>query len=518
MSANGGERPRPDGAEGATAGGEERRSHLPLLIVVAIVVGVLVALNSVLPSIDLQKALRDVSSKLGGFTYVLVGLAAFIETAAFVGLVLPGETVVLLGGAVAGQGETSLVLTIGVVWGAALAGDSVSFLLGRRLGREFLLRHGPKLRITRERFARVEDYFSRHGGKTIVIGRFIGLVRALAPFAAGSSGMRYRYYLPFSVLGTGLWAAAFVLVGYFASQSLDAAARTAGRGTLLFGIAVGLIVAIVVAVRFLRRPENRRRLVAGMERRAMLRPLLAAGRRVAPPARFVWARVTPGRPLGLEFTTLLAIFAVSLYVVTAYAVIVSGNPGPTAGDRTAFDIASHLQVSWLTDAAKIVTTVGSAAVNLPLALVVAVALAVRRRWAEAAVLVAAVAIIYIGVGELKNATARPRPSGPLASASGSAFPSGHAAHAMIFPWLALTLTVRLRPGMAGSSALLAFGIAVAVLVGLSRVYLRVHYMSDVSAGWALGAAAFAACGAVAMLVIHMRQNGSRDAPPGRSRD
>ena len=109
---------------------------------------------------------------------------------------LPGETVVLLGGALAGQGETSVVLTIGVVWVAALAGDSVSFLLGRRLGREFLLRHGPKVRITHERFARVEDYFSRHGGKTILIGRFIGLVRALAPFTAGSSGMRYRLLPP----------------------------------------------------------------------------------------------------------------------------------------------------------------------------------------------------------------------------------------------------------------------------------------------------------------------------------
>ncbi len=89
---------------------------------------------------------------------------------------------------------------------------------------------------------------------------------------------------------------------------------------------------------------------------------------------------------------------------------------------------------------------------------------------------------------------------------------------MIFPWLALTLTVRLRPGMAGGSALLALGIAIAVLVGLSRVYLRVHYLSDVSAGWALGAAAFSACGAVALLVIHLRQNGSPDAPPGRHRD
>jgi membrane protein DedA with SNARE-associated domain/membrane-associated phospholipid phosphatase len=498
-------------------GGEERRSHLVQLIVVAVIVGAFVALNRVLPNIDLQQALEDVSSTLGSFTYVLVGLGAFAETGAFVGLVLPGETVVILGGAVAGQGETSIVLTIGVVWLGALTGDSVSFLLGRRLGRGFLLRYGPKVRITRERFARVEDYFSRHGGKTIVIGRFIGLVRALAPFVAGSSGMRYTYYLPFSVLGTGLWAVAFALVGYFASQSLDAAARAAGRGTLVFGIAVGVIVAIVVAVRFLRQPENRRRLVAGMERRAALRPLLAAGRRVAPPARFLWARLTPGG-LGLEFTTLLAILAVSLYVVIAYTVVISGDAGPTPGDRTAFDLAGHLRTAWVTDAAKIVTALGSPAVNLSLAALAALLLAARRRWAEAGVLVAAVAIIYIGVAELKGATARPRPSNSLISAEGSAFPSGHAAHAVIFPWLALTLTVRLRPGMAGGTALLILGIAMAALVGLSRVYLRVHYLSDVNAGWALGVAAFAACGAVAMIVTHLRQNASRDAPSTRARD
>ena len=395
-----------------SANGDERRSHFPLLIVVALAIGGFVVLNRLLPDIDLQQALQDISSSLGDFTYVLVGLGAFLETGAFVGLVLPGETVVILGGAVAGQGETSIVLTIGVVWAAALAGDSVSFLLGRRLGREFLLRHGPKLRITPERFAWVESYFARHGGKTIVIGRFIGLVRALAPFIAGSSGMRYGYYLPFSVLGTGLWAATFGLIGYFASQSLDAAAHAAGRGTLLFGIAVGVIVGIVVAIRFLRQPENRARLAAGMERRAALRPLLAAGRRVAPPARFLWARLTPGR-LGLEFTILLAILAVSLYVVVAYTAVVSGDPGPTPGDRTAFDVAGHLRAAWVTDAAKIVTALGSAAVNVPLAVLAALLLASRRRWAEAAVLVAAVVIIYIGVAELKDATDRPRPPEPV---------------------------------------------------------------------------------------------------------
>ena len=496
-----------------SANGSRRRSHLPQLVGLALVIGGFVLLSRVLPDIDLQQALEDISTSLGDWTYVLVGLGAFLETGAFVGLVLPGETVVILGGAVAGQGETSVVLTIGVVWFGAVAGDSVSFLLGRRLGRGFLLRHGPRVRITHERFARVEDYFARHGGKTIVIGRFIGLVRALAPFIAGSSGMRYSYFLPFSVLGTGLWAATFGLIGYFASQSLDAAAHTAGQGTLLFGIAVAVIVGIVVAVRFLREPANRKRLVAGMERRGALRPLLHAGRRVAPQARFLWARVTPGR-LGLEFTTLLAVLAVSLYVAIAYTVVISGDPGPTPGDRTAFDVAGHLRAGWVTDVAKIVTALGSAAVNLPLAALAVVLLAARRHWAEAAVLVAAMAIIYIGVPELKDATDRPRPSNPLTGAEGSAFPSGHAAHSVIFGWLALTLTVRLRPGMAGGSALLVLGIALAALVGLSRVYLRVHYMSDVNAGWALGVAAFAACGAVAMIVTHLRQN----APRARDRD
>ena len=238
----------------------------------------------------------------------------------------------ILGGAVAGQGETSVVLTIGIVWVCAVAGDSVSFLLGRRLGRGFILRHGPRVRITHERFARVEDYFSRHGGKTILIGRFIGLVRALAPFVAGSSEMRYMGFLPYSVLGTGLWAAGYVLLGYFASRSLDAAAHAAGRGTLFFGIAVVVIVAIVWAVRFLRDPENRKRLVAGMEKRPLLRPLVALGRRLQPQARFVLARITPGG-LGLEFTTLVAVLAVAVYLVVAYTSTISAHPGPTPGIR-----------------------------------------------------------------------------------------------------------------------------------------------------------------------------------------
>ena len=259
-----------------------RDHRFRLLLVAVAAVAIYFLVKRFLPEIDLQQLLEDVSDTLGAWTYLLVGLFAFLETGAFVGFVAPGETVVIVGGAVAGQGATSVYLTIAIVWICAWAGDTVSFMLGRRLGREFVLRHGYRMRLGPERFAQVEDYFTRHGGKTILLGRFIGIVRALAPFIAGSSGMRYLAFLPYSVLGTGVWGATFTLIGYFASQSIDRAAELAGRGTFLFGTVIVTVVVIVVAVRFLREPDNRARLVAGMERRPALRPLVALGGVCAP--------------------------------------------------------------------------------------------------------------------------------------------------------------------------------------------------------------------------------------------
>lgn len=470
-----------------------------------------------LGSIDIRQALHDVSHSLGAWTYALVGLAAFLETGAFVGLVLPGETVVILGGAVAGQGATSVVVTIAVVWICAWGGDSVSFLLGRKLGRGFVIRHGSKVRITEERFRKVESYFERYGGRTILIGRFIGVVRALAPFSAGSSGMRYRAFLPYSVLGTGLWAAAFTLVGYFASQNIDKAAEIAGRSTFYLGVAAAVIAAIVIAVRFLRVEENRHRAVRTMESNALLRPLLLLGRRLAPHARFAWARLTPGE-LGLELTALLAVVAVGAFVLVAYATTVSGNPGPTGGDMTAFDVAADLRADWLTSVAKALTALGSAGATLPVAVIAGGWMAMKRRWVELAILVAGIVLTFVGVGAIKDAVDRPRPSGALVGIQDSSYPSGHAAHAVLYPVLVFLLAVRGELRHAPRTALLIAAFALAGIVGLTRVYLRAHYLSDVSGGWGLGAAAFASAAAVAMVVSHLRQNAPRDGVAGDRSD
>jgi len=136
---------------------------------------------------NLEKAIEDIGNALGTWTYVLVGVCAFLETGAFVGLVVPGETALLVGGVIAGQGRISILAVIAIAWAAAVAGDAASFFLGRRLGRQFLVRHGSRVKITEERLHQVEAFFDRHGGPTILIGRFVRIVRAIAPFIAGSS-------------------------------------------------------------------------------------------------------------------------------------------------------------------------------------------------------------------------------------------------------------------------------------------------------------------------------------------
>src|ERR671935_878636 len=214
-------------------------------VVALVVAAVLVVYGSgVLSHVNIQKGIENLANALGKWTYALVGFMAFAETGAFVGLVAPGEFTILLGGVIAGQGTINIYILIGLVWACTLSGDSLSFMLGGRLGRRFLMKHGPKFRITPERLAQVDEHFRRRGGATVLVGRFIGFVRPVAPFVAGTSGMQYRRFLPYSVLGTGLWGPGFCLLGYIFWQSFDQVTKVAGRATLIFGVVVAVAVAL----------------------------------------------------------------------------------------------------------------------------------------------------------------------------------------------------------------------------------------------------------------------------------
>jgi membrane protein DedA with SNARE-associated domain len=468
-------------------------------------VGCLVYATGVIHLPKIDKVLEDLGQALGPWTYLLVGVMAFLETGAFVGLLAPGETVILIGGVVAGQGQIDIVVLIAIIWVCAVAGDMTSFFIGRKLGREFLVKHGPKVQITEPRIEQTEAFFERHGGKAIFLGRFVGLIRAVAPFLAGSSGMPLRRFAPYDVLGAGLWGTTFALLGFFFWRSIDRVLEYAKTGSLALGTIIVLGTLIIIAVRRLRDDEQRARIVARLDAIPFVGRV---ARRLARPARFAWNRLTPG-DLGLELTTLLTIAAVGGFVCIGYAV--SLTPGElTPGDRRGLQWADDIRTDWLIDIAKAVTTLGSLMVTGGLVLVTCVVLLWRKYAVEAAALAGGMILTVIGSTTLKRLEDRPRPSDPLVETSNASFPSGHAAYAVA--WVAVTaVLLRALPRLGARVALLTLSIVLAAGIGLSRVQLRAHYFSDVAGGWGLGAAMFSLSALVALVIVYLRQN-SRHSP------
>jgi len=190
---------------------------------------------------------------------VLLFLGAALESAAFLGFLVPGETIVVAAGVLASFGILDLPETVVIAVAGALAGDNTGYWLGRRLGRpwlerSFLSRWGAPgaPQAPHMLLKRVDELFERHGGKAVLVGRFIGFLRAMAPFAAGSSRMPYARFVVYNGIGATAWGIAFVLLGYFLGTSWTVVERWLGR----VGLVIGLVV-LVATVWWLRRATRR---------------------------------------------------------------------------------------------------------------------------------------------------------------------------------------------------------------------------------------------------------------------
>ncbi len=189
-------------------------------------------------------------SGIGQWAYVVIFLVVSLESAAFLGFLMPGETLVFLGGFLASCGVLDLKLLIPLVALAAILGDSIGYELGRLLQKSWFLCHGRRLGLREEHWQRIEDFFQRHGGKTVFLARFSAFFRILVPFFAGAVRLNYFHFLLFNVLGGVLWAAGSVLIGYWAGASWRIIGHWIGGTTLLVAV---LIVGLIVLVRHVRR-------------------------------------------------------------------------------------------------------------------------------------------------------------------------------------------------------------------------------------------------------------------------
>jgi membrane-associated protein len=196
-----------------------------------------------------EHVMRSIGDSIGLWLYVVAGGLAFAEAAILVGMVLPGETALLVAGVFcnAKYGDLNLGVMIAVAVVCAIAGDSVGYEFGRKFG--------PGLRRSRlgrwvgeHRWSAVDGFIHRHGGKAVLLGRLTALLRALMPSMAGMSGMRYRTFLLWNAAGGLIWAPGCVLLGYAFASALDVVGETLTWAPLAI-LAVVVVIYVILHMR-----------------------------------------------------------------------------------------------------------------------------------------------------------------------------------------------------------------------------------------------------------------------------
>lgn len=453
--------------------------------------------------------LDSLSSLAGPIAYLAVAGLAALEASAFVGLFVPGELALLTGGYIAHQGGASLGVMMGVAAAGAIAGDSLGYEIGRRFG-PALQRSRLGRKVGPERWVRAEAYLEAKGGWAIFAGRFVGVLRALVPAVAGTARMPYRQFLAWNALGAVIWAPGTVLAGYLAGSSYKRVERLAGPAGLVLLGAAATVTALILATRWIiHHPDQVRRVAA----RQIERPWVASmTRRYRGQLAAVGNRFRPGNALGLALTIQLAVLAVAGWAFGSLLQDVIDRDGAFRIDLPVVRYLAEHRTAWLTTTMRDVTWLGSAVVLVPLVVIVSIWSRTRiRSWAGFAPLSLSLGGAIALNNLVKPLVGRPRPQvGPLvATATGYAFPSGHATQTAAVAVTIAAITAAWTSSWPRKVAIWSAAVLACLLVGFSRIYLGVHWPSDVLAGYALGALWAAVCS----LAIRRPTLGIAQAPP-----
>lgn len=376
--------------------------------------------------------------------YLILFLSALVESLPIIGSFSPGHAVVLLSGFLAYLGIFRLDAAISVAFLGAVIGDLLSYVIGYKFGHNFIARYGKYFFLSQVRYEKTKNLVKEHAGKALIIGRFSPFVRAVSAFIAGVSRIKFSRFIFFACLGGIAWAGLSVLVGYVFGQWFDAVLKYFGRFIL---IAIAAIIFIILGYRLL----NKR--------------------------RHIFAK-----------------YHVYYLTLNVLAIYVFGKMIEDYFDKEfvyRFDywLDSRVDLLWqsgLTKLMVLVTNVFSPAVLGAVALAAAVYFFIKRRRQLANFIFISAAGGFI-LGEFfKQLIKRPRPAAGLIETSGFSLPSGHALMAVIFFSIVLFIFAEKIKNKWPKNLFAAGIIFLIGLVGFSRIYLKVHWFSDVAAGLALG--------------------------------
>jgi len=164
--------------------------------------------------LHLDQHLAEVIQQYGRTTYLILFLIVFLETGLVVTPILPGDSLLFAAGAFAALGHLSLWPLFFLLCVAAILGDTVNYAIGARLGPK-VFSYSKSRFFNPEHLKKTHAFYEKYGGKTIIIARFVPIVRTFAPFVAGVGQMRYRQFIGYNVIGGVLWVSICVFAGYF---------------------------------------------------------------------------------------------------------------------------------------------------------------------------------------------------------------------------------------------------------------------------------------------------------------
>lgn len=205
-----------------------------------------------IPGIELTELISAIS--IWGVMFIV-----FAESGLLIGFFLPGDSLLFTTGFLIYTGilDVNIYLAIAGIFIAAVIGDSVGYAFGRRVGPSIFRRKDARL-FKQEYIQRAQDFYDKHGGKTIILARFIPIIRTFAPVVAGVGKMNYRRFLTFNIAGGFLWAAGVTAIGYFLGHWFESMGIDIDS-ILLPAIAIIILISVLPpAIHILKDPNNRR--------------------------------------------------------------------------------------------------------------------------------------------------------------------------------------------------------------------------------------------------------------------
>lgn len=438
-------------------------------------------LNHIIPSVE--------HFRVGG--YWLAFFAALFETTVGIGLILPGSTIILILGALSARGYLDLGDLIWFAVLGAIIGDNVNYYLGKKFGVQWF-KNGIWF-IKPHHLEKSRHFMDAHGAKSIFLGRFIPSLKEVMPFIAGSIQMNLRTFMFWNILGAIGWGFLWVLAGHVFAQSLNLAELWLSRAGL-FVAAILVLSASLYGVKWLIIKNGKAVLTGIRSLQYSAKVALLSNKYVKgwiekhPKAiTFLHARLSISTFSGLPLSIMILAF---VYVLALFGGIVedliTADPIVKADIRVA-NLLVVFRTDSLTAIFSWITLLGKSQVVLGFIAVSATLLLLWRRSIYILPLFMATAgsVIFTYLGKITFH--RPRPEMAIFAESSFSFPSGHATIAVALYGFLSYVLIRLTPSWQGKVNIFYTGIFIALAIGLSRIYLGVHYLSDVWSGYLIGA-------------------------------